>query len=69
LFGGFAPLIVTSMIAATGNKLAPSFYVIATGLISIAAALPLAHRMAVASSRFLSESEVAAPTASAAPRR
>lgn len=42
LFGGSAPLIVTSMIAATGNKLAPSFYVMATGLISVAAIVPLA---------------------------
>jgi MFS transporter, MHS family, proline/betaine transporter len=69
LFGGLAPLIVTSMIAATGNKLAPSFYVIATGIISIAAALPLAYRKAAGSSRFLTQSDVAAPTASAAPPR
>jgi len=42
LFGGLAPLIATAMIAASGNKLAPSFYVIATGLISIIAIAPLA---------------------------
>jgi hypothetical protein len=30
------------MIAASGNKLAPSFYVIVTGIISIAAVVPLA---------------------------
>jgi MFS family permease len=42
LFGGLAPLIATAMIAASGNKLAPSFYVIVTGIISIAAVVPLA---------------------------
>jgi len=46
LFGGFAPLIVTSMIAATADKMAPAFYVMATGLISIVAVLVLARRMA-----------------------
>jgi MHS family proline/betaine transporter-like MFS transporter len=45
LFGGFSPLIVTSMIAATSNKMAPSFYVMATSIISILAMLALAHRM------------------------
>jgi MHS family proline/betaine transporter-like MFS transporter len=45
LFGGFAPLIVTAMIAATGNKLAPSFYVMATAALSIIALLVLAHRL------------------------
>jgi MHS family proline/betaine transporter-like MFS transporter len=42
LFGGLAPLIATAMIAGTGSKLAPSFYVMATGLISIAAMVPFA---------------------------
>jgi MHS family proline/betaine transporter-like MFS transporter len=46
LFGGFAPLIVTWMIATTANKMAPSFYVMATSLISIAAVLALGGRMA-----------------------
>jgi MHS family proline/betaine transporter-like MFS transporter len=45
IFGGFAPLIVTAMIAASGNKLAPSFYVMATAIISIAAIAVLAQRM------------------------
>ena len=49
LFGGFAPFVVTAMIAATGNKMAPSFYVIATGLISIVAVLALARRNAILS--------------------
>jgi MHS family proline/betaine transporter-like MFS transporter len=46
LFGGFAPLIVTAMIAASGNKLAPSFYVMATAVISIVAIVVLAGRTA-----------------------
>jgi MHS family proline/betaine transporter-like MFS transporter len=37
LFGGFAPLIVTWLIGATGNKMSPSFYVLATAMISLAA--------------------------------
>ncbi len=41
LFGGFAPLIVTWLIGATGNKMSPSFYVLATALISLAALLSL----------------------------
>src|SRR5579862_1269358 len=46
IFGGFAPLIVTAMIAASGNKLAPSFYVMATAILSIVAIaiLAQAHR-------------------------
>src|SRR5450830_1203844 len=45
LFGGFSPLIVTWMIAATGNKMAPSFYVMATALISLVAVVALGRRM------------------------
>jgi MHS family proline/betaine transporter-like MFS transporter len=45
LFGGFAPLIVTWMIEATGNKMAPSFYVIGTALISVIAVISLGRRM------------------------
>jgi MFS transporter, MHS family, proline/betaine transporter len=45
LFGGFAPLIVTWMIDATGSKLAPSFYVMATALISVLAIICLGRRM------------------------
>ena len=46
LFGGFAPLIVTWMIDATGNNMAPSFYVMATAVISVAAVVALGRRMA-----------------------
>ncbi|WP_081768794.1 MFS transporter [Herbaspirillum sp. RV1423] len=45
LFGGFSPLIVTWMIAATENKMAPSFYVMATALISLVAVVALGRRM------------------------
>lgn len=45
LFGGFAPLIVTWMIEATGSKLAPSFYVMGTALISVIAVVALGRRM------------------------
>ncbi len=37
IFGGFAPLIVTWLIGATGNKVSPSFYVLATAVVSLAA--------------------------------
>jgi MHS family proline/betaine transporter-like MFS transporter len=42
--GGFAPLIVTWLIAVTGNPLAPAFYVIAASMISAAALLGLQDR-------------------------
>ncbi|CAI3788456.1 Proline/betaine transporter [Pseudomonas sp. MM227] len=45
LFGGFAPLIVTWMIDVTGSKLAPSFYVVATSLVSVIAVIVLGRRM------------------------
>ena len=37
LFGGFAPLTVQWLIGVTGSKLAPSYYLIATALLSLAA--------------------------------
>ncbi|MEK6346781.1 MAG: MFS transporter [Burkholderia sp.] len=46
LFGGFSPLIVTWLIAASGSKLAPSFYVMATAALSIVSVLVLGRRMA-----------------------
>lgn len=45
LFGGFAPLIVTWLIEVTGSKLAPSFYVTSTALISVIAVVMLGRRM------------------------
>jgi MFS transporter, MHS family, proline/betaine transporter len=35
IFGGFAPLIAAWLISATGSPLAPSFYLIATSIISL----------------------------------
>jgi nitrate/nitrite transporter NarK len=35
VFGGFAPLTVTWLIAMTGNKLMPAFYIIAAAVLSI----------------------------------
>lgn len=37
IFGGFAPVIATGLIALTGSQLAPSFYLIAAAALSIAA--------------------------------
>jgi MHS family proline/betaine transporter-like MFS transporter len=37
IFGGLAPLISTWLILTTGNKLAPAFYLIMAGIISLAA--------------------------------
>ncbi|WP_397452836.1 MFS transporter [Pseudomonas sp. NA-150] len=45
LFGGFAPLIVTWMIDVTDNKMMPSFYVMATAVISVVSVLFLGRRM------------------------
>jgi len=44
LVGGFAPLIVTWLIAATGNPLAPAVYVVAAAIISAVALLGLRDR-------------------------
>ncbi|TXC99248.1 MFS transporter [Streptomyces sp. ISID311] len=38
-FGGFAPAIITWLIASTGNHLSPGFYIMAAGVLSIAALL------------------------------
>jgi MHS family proline/betaine transporter-like MFS transporter len=42
--GGFAPLIVTWLIAATGSPLAPAFYVIGAAMISAITVLGLRDR-------------------------
>jgi MFS transporter, MHS family, proline/betaine transporter len=46
LFGGFAPFLVTLLIEATHNNTAPSFYVIATTVLSITSVVALGRRMA-----------------------
>jgi MFS transporter, MHS family, proline/betaine transporter len=45
LFGGFAPFIVQWLIEQTGSKLAPSYYLIATALLSLAALLIVRRRL------------------------
>ena len=45
VFGGFAPLTVQWLIGLTGSKLAPSYYLIATALLSLAALLILRRRL------------------------
>jgi MHS family proline/betaine transporter-like MFS transporter len=35
VFGGFAPLTVTWLIAMTGSKLVPAYYIIAAAVLSI----------------------------------
>jgi len=47
LFGGFAPLIAASLIQLTGSKLSPSFYLIGTALVSLAALIGLRAKMRV----------------------
>ena len=48
LFGGFAPLIATSLIAATGDKLAPSYYVMGSSILSVVAILALTYSASTA---------------------
>jgi len=36
IFGGFAPLVAQSLIELTGSKLSPSYYLMATALLSLA---------------------------------
>lgn len=45
IFGGFAPLIATWLIAVTGNPLAPSFYLMATSVLSMLALSYIAARV------------------------
>jgi len=44
IFGGFAPLIATWLIAQTGNPLSPSYYLIFTALLSLAALIAIQQR-------------------------
>jgi MHS family proline/betaine transporter-like MFS transporter len=44
IFGGFAPFFAQSLIAITGSKLSPSYYMIATALLSLAALVALRRR-------------------------
>jgi MHS family proline/betaine transporter-like MFS transporter len=44
IFGGFAPLIATWLIAQTGNPLSPSFYLMATAVLSIVSLVAIQRR-------------------------
>jgi MHS family proline/betaine transporter-like MFS transporter len=44
IFGGFAPFVATWLIAQTGDPLSPSFYLMATALLSIIALLAIRRR-------------------------
>jgi len=44
IFGGFAPFVATWLIAATGDPLSPSFYLMATALLSVVALLAIQRR-------------------------
>jgi MFS family permease len=44
IFGGLAPLIATWLIAQTGNPLSPSYYLIVTALLSLAALIAIQWR-------------------------
>ena len=44
VFGGFAPSIAQTLVDVTGSKLAPSYYMIATALLSLAAVIALRRR-------------------------
>ena len=47
VFGGFAPFFAQSLIELTGSKLAPSYYMMVTALVSLAALLVLRRRLQV----------------------
>jgi MFS transporter, MHS family, proline/betaine transporter len=46
IFGGFAPFFATWLIAVTGDKLSPSYYLMATALFSIVALMAIQRRTA-----------------------
>ena len=44
IFGGLAPLVATWLIAATGDSLSPSYYLIFTALLSLVALVAIQWR-------------------------
>jgi MHS family proline/betaine transporter-like MFS transporter len=44
IFGGFAPFFAQSLIDLTGSKLAPSYYMVGTALLSLAAIVTIRQR-------------------------
>jgi MFS transporter, MHS family, proline/betaine transporter len=53
IFGGFAPFFATWLIAQTGDSLSPSYYLMATALLSIVALTIIQRRPALAERRGL----------------
>ena len=51
IFGGFAPFVATWLIAQTGDPLSPSYYLMATALLSIIALMAIERRATRAYSR------------------
>jgi MHS family proline/betaine transporter-like MFS transporter len=45
IFGGFAPFLATSLIALTGDRHAPSFYLMATALVSLGSVLAVRRQL------------------------
>jgi len=45
IFGGLAPLVATWLIAVTGDPLSPSYYLVVTAILSLAAVMTI-HRRA-----------------------
>src|SRR5262249_37330534 len=48
IFGGFAPFVATWLIARTGDPLSPSYYLMATALLSITGLMAIRRRSLVA---------------------
>jgi hypothetical protein len=46
VLGGFAPFIATRQISQTGDPLSPSFYLMATALLSVIALVAIQYRVA-----------------------
>jgi MHS family proline/betaine transporter-like MFS transporter len=61
VFGGLAPLVATWLIAATGDSLAPSYYLIFTALLSLFALLAIQWRSRRATPALGRPAELAAP--------
>jgi MHS family proline/betaine transporter-like MFS transporter len=47
IFGGFAPFFAQSLVDLTGSKLSPSYYMIATALLSLISLVALRRRYRV----------------------
>ena len=53
IFGGFAPFVATWLIAQTGDSLSPSYYLMFTALLSLAALIAIRWRTARPNQRLL----------------